>query len=114
MEQAKIEQLAFLYLCSEHDKRLLLKKEKMPLADFDRLTYLIYHFGFKEYHIKVWMEFAGEFKKEWDCLEALQEMGGCVGNIGNTESGISLHKMWMQNFCKNAPKESREWIQKLN
>ena len=52
MEQAKIEQLAFLYLCSEHDKRLLLKKEKMPLADFDRLTYLIYHFGFKEYHIK--------------------------------------------------------------
>ena len=43
MEQAKIEQLAFLYLCSEHDKRLLLKKEKMPLADFDRLTYLIYH-----------------------------------------------------------------------
>ena len=58
MEQAKIEQLAFLYLCSEHDKRLLLKKEKMPLADFDRLTYLIYHFGFKEYHIKVWMEFA--------------------------------------------------------
>jgi hypothetical protein len=29
MEQAKIEQLAFLYLCSEHDKRLLLKKEKM-------------------------------------------------------------------------------------
>ena len=39
MEQAKIEQLAFLYLCSEHDKRLLLKKEKMPLADFDRLTY---------------------------------------------------------------------------
>ncbi len=63
MEQAKIEQLAFLYLCSEHDKRLLLKKEKMPLADFDRLTYLIYHFGFKEYHIKVWMEFAGELKK---------------------------------------------------
>ena len=38
MEQAKIEQLAFLYLCSERDKRLLLKKEKMSLADFDRLT----------------------------------------------------------------------------
>lgn len=63
MEQAKIEQLAFLYLCSEHDKRLLLKKEKMLLADFDRLTYLIYHLGFKEYHIKVWMEFAGNFKR---------------------------------------------------
>lgn len=63
MEQAKIEQLAFLYLCSEHDKRLLLKKEKMQLADFDRLTYLIYHLGFKEYHIKVWMEFAGDFKR---------------------------------------------------
>ena len=73
MEQAKIEQLAFLYLCSEHDKRLLLKKEKMQLADFDRLTYLIYYLGLKEYHIKIWMEFAGDFKKEWDCLEALRE-----------------------------------------
>ena len=39
---------------------------------------MIYHLGFKEYHIKVWMEFAGDFKKEWDCLEALQETGGCV------------------------------------
>ena len=33
MEQVKIEQFAFLYLCSEHDKRLLFKKEKMQLAD---------------------------------------------------------------------------------
>ena len=114
MEQAKIEQLAFLYLCSEHDKRLLLKKEKMQLADFDRLTYLIYHLGFKEYHIKVWMEFAGDFKKEWDCLEALQETGGGVGNIGSTKSEVRLHEMWIQDFCKNAPEESREWILKLN
>ena len=114
MEQAKIEQLAFLYLCSEHDKRLLLKKEKMPLADFDRLTYLIYHFGFKEYHIKVWMEFAGEFKKEWDCLEALHETCGCVGNIGNTESEITLNELWIRDFYKNAPKENREWILELS
>ena len=85
MEQVKIEQFAFLYLCSEHDKRLLFKKEKMQLADFDRLTYLIYHLGFKEYHIKVWMEFAGDFKKEWDCLEALQETGGCAVSIENTD-----------------------------
>ena len=113
MEQAKIEQLAFLYLCSEHDKRLLLKKEKMLLADFDRLTYLIYHLGFKEYHIKVWMEFAGDFKKEWACLEALQETGGCAGNIDSTESEIRLHKMWIQDFCKSTPKEIGEWIQDL-
>ena len=113
MEQAKIGQLAFLYLCSERDKRLLLKKEKMQLADFDRLTYLIYRLGFKEYHIKVWMEFAGEFKKEWDCLEALQETRCCVGNIGNTESEIKLHEMWIRNFCKNTPKEIREWIREL-
>ena len=114
MEQAKIEQLAFLYLCSEHDKRLLLKKEKMQLADFDRLTYLIYHLGFKAYHIKAWMEFAGDFKKEWDCLEALQETVGCVGNIGNTESEIKLHEMWIRDFCKNVPKENREWLLALD
>ncbi|RHQ91807.1 hypothetical protein DWX80_16715 [Ruminococcus sp. AF21-3] len=114
MEQKRIEQLAFLYLCSEHDKALLLKKKKMPLADFDRLTYLIYHLGFKEYHIKVWMEFAGDFKKEWDCLEALHETGGCVGNIGNTESEIKLHELWIRDFYKNAPKENREWILELS
>ena len=114
MEQEMIEQLAFLYLCSEHDKRLLLKKEKMQLADFDRLTYLIYHLGFKAYHIKVWMEFAGDCKKEWDCLEALQETVGCVGNIGNTESEIKLHEMWIRDFCKNVPKENREWLLALD
>ncbi|MFR7387680.1 MAG: hypothetical protein ACLUTU_01475 [Blautia faecis] len=90
MEQVKIEQLAFLYLCSEHDKRLLLKKEKMQLADFDRLTYLIYHLGFKEYHTKVWMEFTGDFKKNGIVWNALQETGWSVGNIGNTESEIRL------------------------
>ena len=74
MKQAKIEQLAFLYLCSEHDKRLLLKKEKMQL----------------------------------------QETGCCVGNIGNTESEIKLHEMWIQDFCKNTPVETREWIQELD
>ena len=114
MDQAKIEQLAFLYLCSEHDKRLLLKKEKMQLADFDRLTYLIYHLGFKEYHIKVWMEFAGDFKKEWACLEALQETGGCAGNIDSTESEVRLHEIWIQDFCENTPMETREWIQELD
>ncbi len=77
MEQAKIEQLAFLYLCNEHDKRLLLKKEKMPLADFDRLTYLIYHLGFKEYHIKVWMEFAGDFKRNGIVWKHFRKWGLC-------------------------------------
>ena len=109
MEQAKIEQLAFLYLCSEHDKRLLFKKEKMQLADFDRLTYLIYHLGFKEYHIKVWMEFAGDFKKEWDCLEALQETGGRVGNIDSTELGIfaKIHQWKSENGFENQLKKCK-------
>ena len=65
MEQAKIEQLAFLYLCSEHDKRLLLKKEKMPLADFDRLTYLIYHLGLHEMWILDFCKNASEESREW-------------------------------------------------
>ena len=56
------------------------------------------------------MEFAGKFKKEWACLEALQETGGCAGNIGSTESEVRLHEMWIRNFCKNAPKEIGEWI----
>lgn len=46
------------------------------------------------------MEFAGDFKKEWDCLEALQETGGCAVSIENTESESRLHEMWIRDFCK--------------
>jgi len=60
------------------------------------------------------MEFAGNFKKEWACLEALQETGGRVGNIDSTESEVKLHEMWIQDFCENIPMETREWIQELD
>ena len=52
------------------------------------------------------MEFAGDFKKEWDCLEALHETGGCVGNIGNTESEIKLHELWIRDFYKTHQKKT--------
>ena len=32
MEQAKIEQLAFLYLCSEHDKSVIAEKRKNAVS----------------------------------------------------------------------------------
>ena len=56
MEQEDIERFAFLYLCGKRDKNILLDKEEMTLADFDRLTYLISHFGMDHYHIKIWNE----------------------------------------------------------
>lgn len=78
----------------------------MPLADFDRLTYLIYHFGFKEYHIKVWMEFAGEFKKEWDCLEALQEMGAVLETQEIQNQKLACIKCGCRIFVKMHPKKA--------
>ena len=91
----------------------MLKKEKMLLADFDRLTYLIYHLGFKRISYKSVDGICRRLQKEWACLEALQETGRCAGNIDSTESEIRLHKMWIQEFCENAPMETREWIREL-
>ncbi len=86
----------------------------MQLADFDRLTYLIYHLGFKEYHTKSLDGIYRRFQKEWECLNALRETGGSVGNIGSTKSEIRLHEIWIQDFCKNVSTEVRRWIQDLD
>ena len=53
------------------------------------------------------MEFAGDFQKEWDCLEALQETGGCVGNIDSTESEVKLHEMLDSGFLQKHTKRDR-------
>ena len=44
------------------------------------------------------MEFTGDFKKEWECLNALRETGGSVGNIGSTKSEIRLDEIWIQDL----------------
>ena len=41
------------------------------------------------------MEFIGDFKKEWECLNALRETGGSVGNIGSTKSEV---RRWIQDL----------------
>lgn len=114
MEQEDLEQFAFLYLCGRHDRNMLLEKEEMTLADFDRLSYLISHFGMEKYHIKVWMKHFDKFQTEMERLEALHETGGSGMSPEWTESEIRLHEMWIRDFCNNAPKENREWLLELD
>ena len=114
MEQEDIERIAFLYLCGKRDKNILLDKEEMTLADFDRLTYLISHFGMEHYHIKIWNDYFGKFQAEMDRLEALHETGGHEMSLERTKSEVRLHEMWVRDFCKNAPKETRKWLLELD
>lgn len=62
MGQKDIEKFAFLFLCGERDRNILLGKEKMTYADLDRLTYLTDFFGLEKYNLEIWNQYGGQFK----------------------------------------------------
>lgn len=109
MHQEDIEQLAFLYLCGERDREILNGKEKLSLADFDRLTYLAYYLGMENFHKKLWMRNASKFKKEFACLQELQK-SGLKADARETDSEKNLHQLWIREFYQNASKDARKWL----
>ena len=75
MEEKDRERFAFLYLCKEEDRELLLGRRKMEFSDFDRLTYLADFLGFEAYALEIWNRFAGNFEKEFQQMEEELEQG---------------------------------------
>ena len=57
MHQEDIERFAFLYLCGEHDRKILNNQESMTREDFVRLSYLTYHFGLSAFHMRIWKDY---------------------------------------------------------
>lgn len=99
MERKDLERFAFLYLCKEEDRELLLGKKEMKFSDFDRLTYLADFFGFEIYAVEIWNQYAGGFQKEFQYMEKVVEQKG----KGCYLEEISVQDRWLFDFCKGAP-----------
>lgn len=99
MERKDLERFAFLYLCKEEDRELLLGKKEMKFSDFDRLTYLADFFGFEIYAVEIWNQYAGGFQKEFQHMEKVVEQKG----KGCYLEEISVQDRWLFDFCKGAP-----------
>lgn len=99
MERKDLERFAFLYLCKEEDRELLLGKKEMKFSDFDRLTYLADFFGFETYAVEIWNQYAGGFQKEFQHMEKVVEQKG----EGCYLEEISVQDRWLFDFCKGAP-----------
>ena len=77
MQQKKIEEFSFLYLCGEDDRNLLLGKVSMSFEDFDRLTYLANHFGLQEYAAELWNRYGRTLHDQYELLGALSSGADC-------------------------------------
>lgn len=99
MEPKNLERFAFLYLCKEEDKELLLGKKEMKFSDFDRLTYLAEFFGFETYALEIWNQYAGGFQKEFQHMEEMVKQKEKRGYLEE----ISVQDRWLLEFCKGAP-----------
>lgn len=77
MQQNKIEEFAFLYLCGEDDRNLLLGNVSLSFEDFDRLTYLANHFGLQEYGAELWNRYGRAFHQQYELLGALSSGADC-------------------------------------
>lgn len=51
MQRKDLEKMAFLYLCSEKDRKLLFKQEDMKFYDFRRLLFLTHHMKIHDFYI---------------------------------------------------------------
>lgn len=114
MQQEDVERFAFLYLCSEHDRKLLKKEETMTWEDFERLTYLTCHFGLMALHTEIWAEYAWKFEKKLECLENIHMKQEIIVDTDEQEKEFSRREQWIREFCQNAPDGLKEWLEDLD
>ncbi|MGN0251339.1 MAG: hypothetical protein ACI4EH_08295 [Oliverpabstia sp.] len=98
MHQEDIERFAFLYLCGEHDRKILNNGESMTREDFVRLSYLTYHFGLSAFHMRIWKEYSPRFENE----------------LAEQKTDVHQYEIWVKDFCRNAPDGLEEWLEELD
>ncbi|WP_373241209.1 hypothetical protein [Mediterraneibacter gnavus] len=112
MRQKDIERFAFLYLCGERDRNILLGKEKMTFSDLDRLTYITDFLDLSHYNLDIWDEFSGQFQKQFRLLDKLYDETCDIVSYDLSECDYRQHELWLIDFCKNAPSDQiRRWLE---
>ena len=74
MRREDMERLAFLYLCEEKDRNILLGKRKMHLQDFLKFEYWTKKLELWKYNKSLWERYGGEFSQELGGLGDLKVM----------------------------------------
>lgn len=105
MQQENLERFAFLYLCGEKDRDILLGRREMTFIDFDRLTYLADFFGLSRFNMEVWNQHIEMFTPQLGKLMRFTKERDFEPDLEVMESDMALHDMWIMDFCRNVPDE---------
>ncbi|MCI9604722.1 MAG: hypothetical protein HFH19_11075 [Ruminococcus sp.] len=105
MHREDIEQFAFLYLCGTRDRKLLLGREKMSFADFDRLIYITAFLGLLHYNLKMWNQYSVQFQSQLEALNFSCERITAPLDMTEYEEDIRKQEQWLTEFCSNAPNQ---------
>lgn len=112
MKTKDLQKLAYLYLSSSKDRKILLGKVPMKYCDFRRLTYLTSYIGFDEYASCVWKNNVEQFVENINAYEQIQEEKRFSNDsYEDFEDMIKEEADWVKDFIKNAPFQIRKWLQ---
>lgn len=114
MKGMELEFLAFLYLCGESDKEILLKIKKMTFAEFERLEYISEKIGFKKLNAFLWNHYSGLFDKNFQyLLDLIERTAADTAPYADLEYEWEKQEKWIQEFLNEIPDEAvRVWMEK--
>lgn len=98
-EQVKKEKFLFLALCSEKDRQYISGNANLTICDFERITYLLYALGLKNYLLSF------EFEHEDLMAELAQQILDNMESPKKIETGKMILEIddWLRDFCDGLP-----------
>lgn len=103
MHRRDIEKFAFLYLCGERDRKILVGEERMTFQDFDRLCYITNFLGLDQMNLEIWSRFSPQFKEQFEAVGRLLEENCKDMEFREYDDDIRLHNKWLAEFCAATP-----------
>lgn len=113
MNPTEMEFLAFLSLCGEHDKEILLKQRNMTFEDFERLEFLSERLGFNRLNTILWNHYSQMFEKKFQyLLKLLDERILDMDPYEDMQYEWEKQDRWLAEFLEAVPdKIVSTWIQ---
>lgn len=103
MRREYLERYAFLYMCGDKDRKLLLGKEKMTFSDFNRLLYIAGVLELDFYRQEIWNMFSVQFREQFSELEQLYEDTFSFVSYAQEETEEEQKQQWLEEFFNNTP-----------
>lgn len=97
------EELLFLVLCKDEDRRKLLNEKRMHLQDFERLTYITYNMGLESYTNYLYFTFPEYFKKLSEQILKEIQNDSDDGTFFIDEDQYVHYEKWLEDFCQQLP-----------